>query len=354
MKKNLLVLFGGASSEYEVSLRSATSVIRNVPSSKYELVTVGITKDGRWLFYDGDPLNIESDTWQTHRSCAAAALSTDAPARLMILRGERIEYKNIDVAFPVLHGKNGEDGTVQGLLELSSIPYVGCGVLSSSMCMDKAITNAVLDISGIAQARWLSVKKHEYFASPAEFGKKAADYLGFPLFVKPANAGSSVGISKVKDSGALNAAMEKAFEHDVKVVLEEGIDGHEIECAVLGNDLPKASTPGEVVPCNEFYDYEAKYIDGDSALIIPAKLPAETIEAVRRTALKAYKALGCSGLSRVDFFVRKSDGAVLLNELNTIPGFTSISMYAKLWESDGLPYGELVDKLICLAFERKN
>ncbi|NMP38104.1 MAG: D-alanine--D-alanine ligase [Clostridiales bacterium] len=352
--KNLLILFGGASSEYEVSLRSAASVIRNVPGEKYRVITVGITADGRWLFYDGDTESIENDTWQKNASCVPAVLCADAPARLMLTQGDGVEYINIDVVFPVLHGKNGEDGTVQGLFELSGVPYVGCGVLSSAMCMDKAITNAVADISGIAQAKWLSVKKHEYDDSPEAFCGKAAEYLGFPLFVKPANAGSSVGISKVKGADGLREAMEKAFAHDTKVVLEEGILGREIECAVLGNTNPCASTPGEVVPCNEFYDYEAKYIDGDSALIIPAKLPAQTLDEIRRTAVKAYTALDCSGLARVDFFVRNSDSAVLLNELNTIPGFTSISMYAKLWESDGLPYGELVDKLITLALERKS
>lgn len=241
---------------------------------------------------------------------------------------------------------------MQGLLQLAQLPFVGCGCTASAITMDKAITNAMTDVAGIAQAKWLPLTRDGYQKDAAALRQKAIGRLGFPIFVKPANAGSSVGVGKARNEAELADAIEKAFLHDDKLVLEEGIDGMEVECAVLGNEKPKASTVGEVVPCNDFYDYEAKYIAADSELHIPARLPADTLEAVRAAACRVFTEMGCSGLARVDFFVRKSDGAVLLNEPNTIPGFTPISMYPKLWEHTGLPYGELLDRLIQLALKK--
>jgi len=352
--KTVLVLFGGVSSEHDVSLISAKSVIANIPKEQYNVICLGITKDGQWLQYSGDVENLPEDKWLENKKLLTPVLiSTDRNVHGMLLFTDAgVETVRIDAAFPVLHGKNGEDGTVQGLFQLAGIPFVGCDMLSSALCMDKAVTNSLADIYGIPQAKWRSFKKFEYLKDSQALLDEAAGYLGFPIFVKPANTGSSVGVSKAKNMQELAAAVELAFGYDSKVVLEEGIDGMEIECAVLGNDEPMVSVPCEVVPCNEFYDFDAKYIAGTSGLYIPARLPEEKLEEIRSSARKVYMTLGCSGLARVDFFVRKSDGAVLLNEPNTIPGFTSISMYPKMFEASGIPYPELLDRLINLAIEK--
>ena len=351
--KKALIIFGGASSEHFVSCVSASYVISHIPTDKYDVVTVGITRDGEWYLYEGDVSLLPEDKWLTSGKCTKAVLSPDRKDKsLIVFRENKVEKIKIDVAFPVLHGKNGEDGTIQGLFELSGIPYVGCGVLASSVCMDKAVTNTLADQAGIAQAKWLSCIKEEYQSIKDGFLKKAEEYLGYPIFVKPANAGSSVGVSKAVDRASLEKAMETAFNEDRKVVLEEFIDGFEVECAVLGNADAQAMTVGQIKPANEFYDYEAKYENDNSELYIPAHIPEETIEEVRRTAVRVYKELGCSGLSRVDFFVTKKDGRVVFNEINTIPGFTPISMYAKLCEYSGISYSQLVDRLLMLAQER--
>ncbi len=349
--KNLLVIFGGRSSEYEVSLRSGASVIRNVPKDKYNVITLGITKDGEWRLYTGGVDDIESGGWNNGGTLPAVLSANPSDGALLVLRDGAVEKIPIDVIFPVLHGKNGEDGTIQGLLELSGIPYVGCGVLSSAMCMDKAITNTLCDGAGILQAKWLLVRKHDFDKGLTDIDE-IIKTLSLPVFVKPANFGSSVGISKASSGEALTDALKTAFAYDTKVVLESAVKGRELECAVMGNEDPVAACVGEVVPCNEFYDYDAKYINDTSELIIPAKLSAEKTEEIRALAMKAYKILDCAGLSRVDFFMTP-DGDVYLNEINTIPGFTSISMYAKLFGAAGVSYGELVDKLIGYAFERK-
>lgn len=352
--KTVLVLFGGVSSEHDVSLISARSVIENIPREKYKVLCVGITKDGRWFLFGGDVSNLPQDKWLNDKALLTPALiSHDRSEKsLLLFTNGGVEKVHIDVVFPVLHGKNGEDGTVQGLLELAGIPFVGCGALSSAVCMDKAVTNALADANGIAQARWRSFTRRAFRQASQVLLEDAADYLHFPIFVKPANTGSSVGVSKAKNKQELFEAVESAFDHDYKVVLEQGIDGMEVECAVLGNDEPLASLPGEVVPCNEFYDYDAKYVCGTSELHIPARLSAEKLEEVRESACKVFGILGCSGLARIDFFVQNSDGAVLLNEPNTIPGFTSISMYPKMFEASGIPYPDLLDRLICLAIEK--
>jgi D-alanine-D-alanine ligase len=352
--KKALVIFGGASPEYEVSLRSAHSVIDNIPKDKYEVLTLGITKDGRWLLYTGSSENIGSGAWlKFERFLCPAVVSPDRSIHgITVMRGGQVENVRVDVVFPVLHGKNGEDGTIQGLFELAGIPFVGCGTLSSAMSMDKAVTNTLADYAGIAQAKWLSVTSYDYKNAPEKFRQSCLEKTGFPLFVKPANAGSSVGITKVRDEGGLAAAIEAAFLHDDKIVVEENIDGREVECAVLGNDETYAPVVGEIVPCNEFYDYDAKYISDGSVIHIPADIPPETAEKVRAEAQRIYRTLGCSGLSRVDFFIRRKDGAVLFNEINTIPGFTSISMYPKMFEAAGMSYSELLDRLLTLACEK--
>lgn len=351
--KKALIIFGGASSEHFVSCVSASYVISNIPTDKYDVVTVGITRDGEWYLYEGDVSLLPEDKWLESGKCTKAAVSPDRKDKsLIVFRDDKVEKIKIDVAFPVLHGKNGEDGTIQGLFELSGIPYVGSDCCSSACCMDKAITNTLADSAEICQAKWLSCIKEEYPSIKDGFLKKAEEYLGYPIFVKPANAGSSVGVSKAVDRASLEKAMEVAFKEDRKVVLEEFIDGFEVECAVLGNADAQAMTVGQIKPANEFYDYEAKYENDNSELYIPAHIPEETIEEVRRMAVRVYKELGCSGLSRVDFFVTKKDGRVVFNEINTIPGFTPISMYAKLCEYSGISYSQLVDRLLMLAQER--
>lgn len=352
--KNILVLFGGVSSEHDVSCLSATSVLCNIPRDSYDVYMLGITKDGEWLLYEGDPALLEADEWmKASDKLTKAAISLDRHDRgILVFRESGTELIKIDVAFPVLHGKNGEDGTVQGIFENAGIPYVGCDTRSSAMCMDKAVTNLVADSVGIAQAKWLAVTEYEYKQNADAIAARAVETLGLPLFVKPANAGSSVGISKVKSAEAFAQAMEIAFREDSKVVLEEAIDALEVECAVLGNENPMASVVGGIVPSEEFYTYEAKYIDGESELQIPAKIPAEAQDAVRDAALKIFTAMGCSGLSRVDFFLEKNTGRVLFNEINTLPGFTSISMYSKLMEQSGVPYPKLLDRLLKLAQEK--
>lgn len=353
MKKKVLVLFGGVSSEHEVSLNSAKSVIDNIPRDRYDVLPMGITSDGSFYLYSGDIDDLPEDKWLADPSKLESAVISCDRAHHGIIHTATGEVERVDAVFPVLHGMNGEDGTIQGLLTIAGIPFVGCNAEASAVCMDKAVTNALADFYGIPQAKWTAFVRHAYAADKALLLKTAADKLGFPIFVKPANTGSSVGVTKVCSFDELAPACEKAFEFDKKIVLEEGIDGVEIECAVLGNEEPIASVVGEIVPCNDFYDYDAKYLAGDSELHIPARLPEEKLEAVRAAAVNAFRSFGCSGLTRVDFFVRRSDGEILLNEPNTIPGFTEISMYPKLFAASGIPYPELLDRLINYAIERQ-
>ena len=352
-KKRIAVVFGGKSSEHEVSRVSASYVIRNIPTDKYEVYTIGIKKNGRWLLYSGPVEKIADGSWENDENNKRAFI---APAPtvggLVVIDDNNSRIIELDVIFPVLHGKNGEDGTIQGLFELSGIPYVGCGVLASADCMDKAVTNILLEHFGIEQAAFTWFYTYEYNKDPQKYIDQIESELkGYPVFVKPANAGSSVGISKAHDRSELIKAIEIAAKEDSKIVVEENIIGHEVECAVMGNEEPIASVPGQIAPASEFYDYDAKYNNSQSALFIPAKISDELKEKVRETAVKAYRAIGCSGLSRVDFFVT-DDGRVLLNEINTLPGFTSISMYPKLMASGGLEGSELIEKLINYAFER--
>ena len=352
--KHVLVLFGGVSSEHEVSLRSAAAVIDHIDRARWTVSTVGITKDGKWILYTGGSDKIADGSWVLDTANqTAAALSPDRSVHgLTVYAPDGAKQIRVDVVFPVLHGKNGEDGTMQGFLQLAGIPFVGCDALSSAMSMDKAVSNTIADHIGVPQAKWLGITRAEYAQSAEAFRAQCADYLGFPLFVKPANAGSSVGVTKVCVPEALDDAMTAAFAQDTKVVLEEGIDGIELECAVIGNESPEAPMVGEITPCNDFYDYEAKYVAAESELHIPARIDDETFRTVQQDACRIYRALGCSGLSRVDFFRRTADGKVLFNEINTIPGFTSISMYAKMLVAAGWTFGGIVDRLLELALEK--
>lgn len=353
--KNALIIFGGVSSEHDISCISAMSVLRNIPRKKYNVYMLGITKNGESYLYSGDYGKLENDGWLSDKSKLKKTVisSSRADHGIIIFGEDKTETVYIDVCFPVMHGKNGEDGTMQGLLSVAGIPFVGCNTMSSAVCMDKAMTNSICDINGIAQAKWLYTTKYDFEREGKDFVRKCAEYLGFPCFVKPANAGSSVGVRKSTDESSLYDDLKYALSFDSRVVVEEGITGDEIECAVIGNDEVFAGAVGEIVPCNEFYDFDAKYIDGSTALHIPARISEEKQEEIKRLAIKAYKALGCSGLARVDFFIRESDGKVLLNEPNTIPGFTSISMYPMLMKEAGIDYPELIDKLLMLAIDRQ-
>lgn len=351
-RMRVLVLFGGQSGEHDVSLRSAQTVMRALSPDKYEVVPVGITRDGRWLT-GGDPmaaLTAESPLFALGSSSteqpAAAVASEPASALPAVVSGQ------VDVVFPVLHGPMGEDGTVQGMLELSGIPYVGSGVLGSAVAMDKAITKTILAQAGIPQVPWMSVLRRDWERDPDRVAAEIAERLGFPCFTKPANMGSSVGIAKAHDADELAEGLALAARYDRRIVVEQGVDARELEVSVLGNDEPIASVAGEIVPSREFYDYEAKYIDDGSELIIPARIEPETLTEVQRLAVEAFRALDLAGLARVDFFLERGSGRLYLNEVNTIPGFTSISMYPMLWEASGLPLSELVDRLIALAIER--
>ncbi len=351
--KKVLVIFGGASSEHDVSCVSARFVIENIPRDKYEVVMLGITKNGEWFRYTGKTENLPEDKWtEDKENLTKAVISPDSSCHgLIVFEKDGIKTERIDVVFPVMHGKNGEDGTIQGLMQLAGIPYVGCDCLSSAVCMDKTLTNTVADHAGIPQAKWLGVTQYEYSLNEDKVLDKAEEYLGYPVFVKPANAGSSVGVTKVSSRDNFKEAMETAFKEDKKLVLEEGIVGQEVECAVMGNDEPVAGQVGEIVPANEIYDFEAKYISDASKLFIPARLSDEMLEKVKTAACNAYKALGCSGLARVDFFVTP-DGRIMLNEPNTLPGFTSISMYPKLMKAAGIEESELLTRLITYAEEK--
>lgn len=350
MKKTLGIVFGGVSSEHDISCISAKGIIKNLDYEKYNVVLIGITKAGKWYIFNDNVELLPDDKWLTSKSLMPAFISPDTTVHGLVTATGKII--RLDVVFPVLHGKNGEDGTIQGLFQLAQIPFVGCDATASGVCMDKAVTNAVADAFGIAQAKWCAISQYDYSKNGDALLDNAIEKLGLPIFVKPANAGSSVGISKAHSKEELALAMEVAFKEDKKAVLEEFIDGFEVECAVLGNNEPIAGEVGQIVAAAEFYDFDAKYNNPQSELHIPAQIDEDKRNEVKEQALRAYKALGCEGLSRVDFFVTKNDSRVLLNEINTIPGQTEISMYPKLFEAVGIPYKELISRLIDLALER--
>jgi D-alanine-D-alanine ligase len=349
-KRNVLVVFGGSSSEHEVSRVSAKSVIDNIDKNKFNVSMIGITKEGKWLPYNGSVEMLPTGEWQ---EIAQTTILSQPAINDSIISVSDLQVLKPDVVIPVLHGLYGEDGTVQGLFELAGIPYVGCGVLSSAVGMDKAYTKIIFEKAGIPQGDYLVFSKKEIRNDIEKVVVSVEEKLEYPCFVKPSNAGSSMGVSKAKDRETLVIGLLEAIKHDRKVLVEEFIDGRELECGVLGNDSPIASVVGEVKPCNEFYDYEAKYHSGDSSeVIIPADIDVNTARAIREYAIKAFKSLDCSGLSRVDFFMDKKTGNIYINEINTMPGFTKISMYPKLWDASGVPYNELIERLIDLAIER--
>lgn len=351
-KIKLGVIFGGASSEHEVSCVSAASVIANLSEEKYDLYKIGITKDGRWLYYTGELSKIPTGAWQNDPSAVPCSILPDAGVGGMVIFSDEPVFIHLDCVFPVLHGKNGEDGTIQGLFELARIPYVGCGVLASAASMDKAFTKVVADSIGVTQARYLVCRQYDFDRDPASLYAAAEEKLGYPLFVKPANAGSSVGISKAKTRAELAAAVALAFRHDRKIVLEEAVVGRELETAVLGNEEAEAAVVGEVFAADEFYTYDAKYSNAASQTVIPAEnLSSDKSDEIRDAARRIFTALDGRGLARVDFFLRTADNAVVFNEINTIPGFTSISMYAKLFAACGVSFGSLCDRLVACALE---
>ncbi len=377
------ILFGGRSGEHEVSLLSAASVLKAIDQEKYEVVPIGITKDGRWLTAEHaenllngklvlEPRNLRAGDPETteaaavlaqgesvvvppepvHRDSGLVPFQTDAA----LLRRASDRAINVDVIFPVLHGTFGEDGTIQGLLELADIPYVGAGVLGSAAGMDKDIMKSLFIAGGLPIVKHVTILRGDWEKDPKKVEKLVAK-LKYPVFVKPANLGSSVGISKAHNRKELGPAIEEAAKFDRKIVIEQGVGGkkdkaREIECSVLGNDDPAASVPGEIVPGKEFYDYTAKYLDEGSQLIIPAKLTKTETKKVQDLAVKAFKAVDCSGLARVDFLMDAKTRKIFLNEINTMPGFTSISMYPKLWAASGLAYPDLIERLIQLGIER--
>ena len=368
MKKKLRVgvVFGGRSGEHEVSLVSAASVLRGLNPKKYEIVPIGITKEGRWLLPrpslpapGGNSLS-HADLRKALRGATPVRLDAEPnrPA-LVPLPGARnrkgrnsLPRRQLDVIFPVLHGTFGEDGTVQGLFELADIPYVGAGVLGSAVGMDKEMQKRLFEHAGLPILPYVSVPRLAWESSPRKVLAEIRRRLRLPIFVKPSSLGSSVGISKVGKARDLTKALNTAAEFGQKILAEQGVEAREIEVSVLGNEAPVASLPGEVLPKREFYDYEAKYLEDSTDFEIPARLPAATVRRLQRMAVAAFRALECEGMARVDFLLDKRTGKLFLNEINTIPGFTAISMYPKLWEVSGLPYPKLLDRLIQLALER--
>lgn len=354
MKKKLKVgiIFGGRSAEHEVSLVSATSVINALDKKKYEIIPIGITLCGRWIS-SPNALDVLKSRKNIDKQPQKLIVPDPNHRSLVKLFSKKIEEEKLDVVFPVLHGTFGEDGTIQGLFEIANIPYVGAGVLASSVAMDKIISRQLYKAAGIPVVPDVWFLWKDYKISKNRLIGKIEKQLGYPCFVKPPNLGSSIGISKAHNRKELIKAIELASQYDRKILVEMAVPNTcEIEVSVLGNNNPTASVAGEIIPSNEFYDYDAKYIDGKSKSEIPAKLPKNVAGKIQEYAIRGYRAIDCSGMARADFLVDKNTNKIYLNELNTIPGFTSISMYPKLWEASGIPYPKLLDKLITLAIER--
>lgn len=348
------LLFGGKSGEHEVSLQSAASILSAIDRAKYRVIPIGITKEGRWR---ADPGFLEGEFTRILQQGAPVLLPAEPNLSGQLIQldasgGRRGKRTSVDVVFPVLHGPFGEDGTIQGLLELSDIPYVGAGVLGSAVAMDKDVMKRLFQQAGLPTAPFLAFQWDHWRNRARELEQEVAVKLGYPCFVKPANLGSSIGISKAEGAEDLSKALALAGEFDEKVIVETALDAREIECSVLGNTDPQASLPGEIIPRTGFYDYQAKYLDDSAELVVPALLRPEQVENIQDLALRSFQTLECRGLARVDFFLERTTEEIYVNEINTIPGFTSISMYPKLWQVSGLPYSELIDRLIQLALER--
>jgi D-alanine-D-alanine ligase len=339
-KITVALLFGGRSAEHEVSLTSAAAIYRNLDRDKFEVVSFFIAKNGRWHPVESPLLTPEE-------------LSRGAGSSFLPWENQHLaSSRHADIYFPVLHGPLGEDGTIQGLFEMADVPYVGATVLASAVGMDKAFAKMVFTDNGLPVADYLICREREWQGDRAAFLKRIQARFDTPFYVKPANLGSSVGITKVKDLSQTEAALELAFRYDQKILVEEGISGRELECSILGNDTPQASLPGEIIPYREFYDYRDKYQEGKTRFGIPAELPSKLVTEVQNLALQAYLAIGCSGMARVDFFLQKQPQKLILNEINTIPGFTQISMYPKLWEVSGIPFSRLLEELIDLGLQK--
>ena len=355
-KTRIGIIFGGRSGEHEVSLKSARSVMQALDKEKYEIVPIGITRSGEW--------RVASSKWLVNGSVPqlkaeekdaqqATLITGSQTSELMQIDSDaKLSFKQLDVIFPVLHGTYGEDGSVQGMLELANVPFVGAGVVGSATGMDKAIFKHVMASNGIPILPWKLVLRSRWQDDSDGVLSELENTLQYPMFTKPANLGSSVGIAKCNDRAELRAGMNEAARYDRRVVVEQGVSVRELEVAVLGNDKPEASVVGEIRPKRDFYDYEAKYVTDDSELIIPAEISAEMSDQVRQLAINAYRAIDCAGLGRVDFLLDTETDKLYINEINTIPGFTSISMYPKLWEATGVSYSDLLDKLVDLALER--
>ncbi len=356
-KKVVVVLFGGQSSEHEISKISATTIISAIDTEKYYVMPVYISEEGHWFLYDGPVENITTGKWEKYSARVILSPDTEHHGLLRIV-GNKFKVIPVDTVIPVLHGKYGEDGTIQGLLELSGIPYVGCGVLSSSISMDKSYTKIIAESIGIEQAKYTVVYRHVLENISDEEKNKIFGEIerkvSYPCFVKPSNAGSSVGVTKASNREELTKSINLACEHDRIIVIEEAITGREVECGVLGNNDVTVSCVGEVLAAAEFYDFDAKYNSKESKTVIPAELDGDVSEKIRESAAKIFKALDGCGLARVDFFVENETNRVIFNEINTFPGFTSISMYPSLFEACGVPLDELMEKLIGLSFERYN
>ena len=349
------VLFGGQSAEHEVSLVSARSVVAAIDQSKYEISLIGITHEGQWLLAEDQNKALSYKTVD-EQSLPAITLDYTGSGRQIKRNQHGVISESItdlDVIFPVLHGPHGEDGTVQGLFELANIPYVGCGVAASALAMDKVLAKQAFMAAGIPQTDYQSIRVYQWKQDEQATIEAIESQFTYPVFIKPANMGSSVGISKAHDRAELISGIKLAFNYDIKILIEESAQGfREVECAILGNENPRASVVGEIIPGNEFYDYETKYIDDKSQLIIPANISEAAAGKVQHLAVRAFQAIDGSGLARVDFFVSRDNGTVYINEVNTMPGFTPISMYPKLWQASGIEYADLIDQLISLGIEK--
>ena len=353
MKKlSVCILFGGISPEHEVSLRSAESVLNNIDHNKYNIFPLGITREGQWILFGGNDYSmLPTGQWVDHPANRKATISPVRGQGLLSFEGDCVVRERIDVVFPVLHGENGEDGAMQGLLQMAGIPYVGSHVAASAVAMDKTLTKLVVDNAGIPQADWQLVRSEDVEERMSKVLAQLENRFTYPMFVKPAGTGSSVGCSKARHQEELREALLAASVYDKKVLVEEYICGREVEVAVLGNSSPVASVCGEIDSGAEFYDYDAKYVTDTSTAYIPARIPEDVAEQVRDAAVKVYRVVGAQGLSRVDFFVTYDNHRVVFNEINTLPGFTSISMYPKLFAASGIPYSRLIDSLLELALE---
>jgi D-alanine-D-alanine ligase len=350
------LIFGGRSGEHEVSFCSASSIIKAIDKDKYTVVPIGITKEGRWISPQDSELALQSGRIEG-KSTVILLNDPSGRALVRIDNNQRLDkssvLEKIDVIFPVLHGPYGEDGTVQGLLELADIPYVGAGVVASAISMDKDLMKTIFQQKGLPILKWMTIKRKKWQKDKEKILSLVQDDFEYPLFVKPTNLGSSIGITKVHKKEELDKAIDLAASYDRKILIEEGLEEvREIECGVLGNDEPQVSVVGEVRPAGEFYDYDSKYIDEETQLIVPTDLPEEVSGKVQQIALLAFKAVDVAGMARVDFFVSKKENKIYLSEINTIPGFTSVSMYPRLWEASGISYAGLIDRLIQLALER--